>query len=901
MYIPQRIGGTAVQTDVGQLAGRSALGKMWKMPRGGEPDAATIEAADGSVMLARLLCARGLSDAEQARAFLNLEDYVPTSPMELPDVDKAVVRISQAIAGKEQITVYGDYDVDGVTGTSVLYTVLRKLGATVDFYIPNRASEGYGLNLKAISILASKHRSKLIITCDCGVSNFAEINFAKSLGVDTLVLDHHTMPEMLPPAVGIVHPKRLPDTHPLFDLPGVGVAYKVCEALLIDNGMDAEVPTLLDYVTLGMIADMVPLIRENRYLVKIGLPILAKSPRAGIKALLAQLGNFEDTDLVGFGLAPRINAVGRLADANAAVELLTTEDPELAETLARQLQNENARRQELCERIFAEADLYVATKLDAADKAIAIYDENWHHGVVGIVASRLVEKYHKPVFIGELDAAEGVVKGSARSVDGIDLYQVLKANEHLLTRWGGHKMAAGFAMEAAKAEVACRALVETCNQMLANKASNPTLDIDVVAQSTEVDMPLAKLIGKLAPFGMSNKKPVFCVQNVVCSASRPLGKEGKHSRIMVLDSSQSQAFECVMWNSRGRVPVESSLIDIAFTPEINSFNGRDRLQLVLADWRVTGGGAISAGNGAADDAGAHAVAPMFVDQIASNSVDVTAEKIVSLKPKPLSEIVASVEMTRDKVREADLEKIAVKASVREELLNVEPPANVARVGAVKHTWKDLRDHGQPLEIVHRAGKKLAGKAAVFGESCELLEGVKFADRTVLTGKEHVIIWQAPPSAKIFQEILSRNVNAQIYLLAADRSDCDDPANFLKRLFGVIKFAVNKKDGQIEGEKLSALMGASKMSVALGLAILRKVGVIDWFTEDGCIYLDLIGNPQREAEDLPEYKQLLNSLRATEEFRHWCTTARLEDIQLAVMPNQVSAPPELVSGAGVDEN
>ncbi len=326
------------------------------MPKSVQPSPELIAVADGSDMLARLLMARGIEDVCEAKVFLDSELYVPTSPMALPDVDKALVRITQALVQKEHITVYGDYDVDGITGTSVLYTVLKRLGASVDFYIPNRATEGYGLNLKAISILASKHRTKLIISCDCGVSNFAEINFAKSLGVDTLVLDHHTMPEMLPPAVAIVHPKLLDESHPLFDLPGVGVAYKVCEALLIDQKLEEEIPALIDYVTLGMIADMVPLIRENRYLVRIGLPILAKSPRPGIRALLGQLGKFEDTDIVGFGLAPRINAVGRLADATVAVELLTTDDPERAEELARQLQTDNARRQELCEIIFDEAD-----------------------------------------------------------------------------------------------------------------------------------------------------------------------------------------------------------------------------------------------------------------------------------------------------------------------------------------------------------------------------------------------------------------------------------------------------------------------------------------------------------------------------------------------------------------
>ena len=467
---------------------------------------------------------RGINDIEKANAFLDASNYVPSLPTALPDVDKACVRISQAIADKQHITVYGDYDVDGVTGTSVLYTVLRKLGASVDFYIPNRASEGYGLNLKAVSVLASKHRTKLLITCDCGVSNFAEISLAKSLGVDTLVLDHHTMPEMLPPSVAIVHPKRLSSDHPLFDLPGVGVAYKVCEALLISKGMPEEVELLLDYVTLGMIADLVPLIRENRYLVQIGLPRLVNSPRPGIQALLGQVQKSQDTDVVGFGLAPRINAVGRLSDARAAVELMTTDDAQVADNLAKQLQIENGRRQELCDQIFAEADQMVQQKFDLTkDKAIAIYSEGWHHGVVGIVASRLVERYHRPVFIGELDIADNSVRGSARGVDGMDLYEALKANEHLLSKFGGHKMAAGFSLEAQNGPAFVSSIIQTCNKLLAKDSMKSTVDIDYSIDSSAISHTLVREMTQLAPFGMANKKPLMYATKLSCQSTRTLG------------------------------------------------------------------------------------------------------------------------------------------------------------------------------------------------------------------------------------------------------------------------------------------------------------------------------------------------------------------------------------------
>lgn len=392
-----------------------------------------------------------LAQAKMLRPFLSPELYSATDPFELPDVDKAIIRINQALANSEQVTIYGDYDVDGVTATSLMLTALQKISAKVAYYIPNRASEGYGLNLKAVSILASKQKTKLIISCDCGVSNFAEVNFAKSLGVDTIILDHHALPELLPPAKAIVHPKLLNDSHPLFHLPGVGVAYKVAQALLTEHGLASQTDEFLDYVTLGMIADLVPLVRENRYLVQIGLPKLLSSPRPGIKALLSQVKQSGDTDIVGFGLAPRINAVGRLADAQVAVELLTTDNSELANKLSNQLQNENTKRQQICEQVFSEAEQTISALGNVSTQnAISIYKEGWHHGVVGIVASRLVDKYHCPVFIAELDPQEGTVKGSARGTEGLDLCEILKANAHLLTKWGGHKMAAGFSLPAEK-------------------------------------------------------------------------------------------------------------------------------------------------------------------------------------------------------------------------------------------------------------------------------------------------------------------------------------------------------------------------------------------------------------------------------------------------------------------
>lgn len=872
----------------------SALGKFWQVHPASQFTPDFIDAADGSTLLAQILHARGVLQAEEAKTFLNTDLYAATGPMELPDVDKAVVRISEAIGKGQHITVYGDYDVDGVTGTSVLVTVLRKLGADVDFYIPNRATEGYGLNIKAVSILASKHRTKLIISCDCGVSNFAEIKLAKSLGVDTLVLDHHTMPEMLPPAVGIVHPKRLHEDHPLFHLPGVGVAYKVCEALLIDKNMPEEVPLLLDYVTLGMIADLVPLIRENRYLVKIGLPVLINSARPGIQALLAQVRKSDDTDLVGFGLAPRINAVGRLADAKIAVELLTTEDEDYADKLARQLQTDNLRRQELCEEIYAKAELMISKKLDLEqDKCIAIFDEGWHHGVVGIVASRLVEKYNRPVFIGELDPTEGIVKGSARSIDAIDLYEVLKHNDHLLAKYGGHKMAAGFTVEADKAEALCRGLTDTCNRMLIDKPLKATVKIDVEVEPAKVNEQMAKLLTKLAPFGMWNKKPTLCIKSVTCVGTRILGKDGKHHRVMLEDTQSHTTFECVMWNTRGNVPNDRQVIDAVFTPEINVFNNRERLQLVLSDWR---------------DSKTMVFAPPPQPAAAPNAVPV--KKTVGIadytpsQPNVVAEAAdnGSAGFSR---QGAPVSNDAASSNPKpsptnpQSLSNPQPsPANPSPTEdfapnrdftsqSSKLVWKDLRNHVKAVEILSKAVEKLGNNVSIFAENSPKQLAFEFVDRMTVGRKQHLIVWQTPPSNIVFQELLATSGAQTIYLVSVPESeDAYDSSAFLKKLFGLVKFAVNKKDGQVEGEKLASVLGATKMSVALGLTILKKVNLIDWFSEAGFINLDLLGPATGNAEELPEFKQLVLSLKAAKEFKDWCSSASLKEIQLAVMPNHI---------------
>lgn len=842
------------------LNSTSSKGNVWVFPENVSVSDEVLKIAQDNNVLANLLCVRGYDTEEKAKAFLNLEEYKPTSPMELPDVDTCVRRITEAIHNKEHITVYGDYDVDGITSTSVLLSVLKELGADVDYYIPNRISEGYGLNLKAVSILASKHKTKLIITCDCGVSNFSEINFAKSLGVDTLVLDHHTMPEMLPPAQAIVHPKLLDSEHPLYDLPGVGVAYKVAEALLADNGKAELADDLIDLVTMGMIADLVPLVRENRYIVRLGLTKLLETKRVGLQALLSQVRTQKSTDLVGFGIAPRLNAAGRLSDANKAVELMTTTDEAVASEIAGELEKENKRRQELCETIFQEADYKVQSDKNLANKkCIAIYDQNWHHGVVGIVASRLVEKYHRPVFIGQLISDEGIVKGSARGVSQIDLFEVLKENEHILSKWGGHKMAAGFSVDAEKADKLMSALVTTCNKMLEGKPLTGVVKIDLTVDPSAVDLKLASDLMVLAPFGMGNRKPRLCMESLMCSGVRALGKEKKHSRIMVKQDGSSEEFECVMWNTNGIAPEIGQQIDIAFTPEVNHFNNRDRLQLVLADWRSTSGSQT-----AAKEATEIESDPLYKESADKAQANESAKSAVASKT----------------------DKSAVASEITTLVDNIELPTRSLST-VQKNIWRDLRQHSAPLEVLKRASEKLGDDLVVFAETAQNYPNIKFSNRLELKKANHLIIWQYPSSMKEFERLMDVVQPQNVYLVGRREYDFDNPVQFLKRLYGLVRYAVNKKDGVIEGELMTALMASCKLSCALGLTVLRTANMIDWFAEEGLLNLDILQGSKVKLEECPEYVQLESRLQEVKRFRDWCGDTTPKDIQLAFVKNAVS--------------
>jgi single-stranded-DNA-specific exonuclease len=376
----------------------------------------------GDTLVARLLTNRSVNTVKEAKFFLDYQNIHLLNALEIPQMSQAFERICQAITLKQNIVIYGDYDVDGTTSIALLYRTFNIIGFPVTYYVPTRHIEGYGLNRDAIAKLKTERNIDLLITCDCGISNFVEVEFANLIGVDVIITDHHSIPSVPPNSIANCNPKTLASDHPLHYLPGVGVAYKLAE-LLLDHylGQDAFAYkiSLLDLVALGIIADLAALKGENRYLAYLGLKELSKSSKSGIIELLKVSGvKFDlDTEHVGFSLAPRINAAGRLADAARAVELMITDDERIASDLAKELDEENRTRQELCRQIYDEAIQQINQNM--LDSKVIVLAGDWNHGVIGIVASRVLEKFNLPVFIMSIE--NEVAKGSVRSININDL------------------------------------------------------------------------------------------------------------------------------------------------------------------------------------------------------------------------------------------------------------------------------------------------------------------------------------------------------------------------------------------------------------------------------------------------------------------------------------------------
>ena len=563
----------------------------WRAPSGDAAAQQTLAAATGlSALLCQLLINRGLSDADQAQAFLRPSLYDLEDPYRLYGMDRAIERLLQAFQNRDAMVVYGDYDVDGVTATALLLTFFRELGLDVPYYIPDRSSEGYGLNVAAMRQLAADG-VRLIITVDCGITAAEEVAVARELGVDTIITDHHQPPDALPEAYALLNPHQPACSYPNKHLCGVGVVFKLLTALRAacrEAGVFADrLPNLkrhLDLVTLGTIADVTPIRDENRIIVAHGLREIERTRKLGLQALRRvsrREGKPADAGEVGFHLAPRINATGRLGSAAQSVALLTSVDPHEANELAQALDRVNQERRDMQRAIEAAVHERIAKQYGPEPPAaIVLGDPDWHHGIVGIVAARIAEEYHRPTFL--LQIQDGAARGSGRSIPAFDLYEGLQHCAQWLQRFGGHQYAAGLTMEAAHIPNLQEQLIRYADDMLDADDLEPTLALDAIVPLRDITLDFVEQLEALAPYGAGNPTPVLGAYDVrIASTIRRLGQEGQHAKFQVRQADAK--LEVIAFQQADLVQsfATETPLDIAFTPLINTWQGRYNVELQL--------------------------------------------------------------------------------------------------------------------------------------------------------------------------------------------------------------------------------------------------------------------------------------------------------------------------------
>jgi len=538
----------------------------------------------------QILLNRHIDTPDKINQFLkpNLSDL--KDPFELHGMEKGIERVTRALMQNEKIMIYGDYDVDGITATALLYLVLNKLGAQVSFYLPNRLTEGYGLSKKCIDE-AKGNGVSLIVTVDTGITAVDEVAYATSTGVDVVITDHHEPVEKIPSAYAIIDHKQ-PDCDYGGELSGVGVAYKFAQALYHRLSQDErELQEHLDLVALGTSADIVPLVGENRVLTKFGMNQISRTNKPGLKSLAfvsGLMGKDISTGQVVFILAPRINALGRLGDAREAIRLLATRDERMAAEIARKLDAENRRRKEIDERTLKQALEQMREVADVEnDQAIVLAEEGWHQGVIGIVASRLVERFHLPTVMIAITDGEG--KGSARSIPGFHLCDALKECEDLLVKYGGHKYAAGLSIKPDKIPEFRERFKRVSMDHLSREDIVPKLHIDLEIELSEIDDNFMHTIEAFAPFGPQNLRPVFLTRN--CEVvGQPYVVGHNHLKMRVRKGSAT--FDVIGFGFGAKaqqISDKGCLVDIVYAVEYNTYNGRTQIQIRLRDIKLTAG------------------------------------------------------------------------------------------------------------------------------------------------------------------------------------------------------------------------------------------------------------------------------------------------------------------------
>ncbi len=564
---------------------------IWEhVPCSGEQATALADALGVTPVFARLLCQRGLADPEAARRFLAPSLDHLHDPLRLPDMATAVERILAALARHDRIAVHGDYDVDGVTSTVILRRALELLGGDVVHFLPERLRDGYGLHPPAVERLHAEG-IRLIISVDCGTRSIEAAERARELGVDLIITDHHEPDVTLPAALALINPKRADSDYPDRDLAGVGVALKLVQAVCNRTGRERWLPGFVKIAALGTLADVVPVRGENRVIAKLGLEMLSRGPhKVGLRALLEAAGlagKTIDTYQVAFVIAPRVNAAGRMSTPDIAARLLLAADESMADEvrqLAQQLNEENERRQQEEQRILAHARNIIESDPDVGARSVLVVSgEGWHRGVIGIVASRLVEAFYRPAVVLSIDGE--LAHGSCRSIPPFDMLGALERCRPLLTRFGGHRLAAGLTMEAGRIREFRSALADWGDAALAPDDLRPRLRIDLPLRFGAIRGDLVAELERLAPFGLGNPRPVFSATGVEL-ADRPRRIKDRHLKLAL--RQDGRLFRAIAWQSIAHeawLNDHQGAVDVAFSMSQNVFNGETYLEMTLADVR----------------------------------------------------------------------------------------------------------------------------------------------------------------------------------------------------------------------------------------------------------------------------------------------------------------------------
>ncbi len=582
----------------------------WNIPSCSVTDAEALAKDLGiSNATARLLINRGLGDYDVAYDFLKKRTDIFHDPFSMCDMDKAVSRLHKAIETGEKITVYGDYDVDGITATSSMILYLRQFTSNVSYYIPSRSGEGYGVNSAAIQKLYDSG-TRLLITVDTGITAIEEIDFANSLGIDVIVTDHHQCRDTLPCAFAVINPKRKDSKYPFPELAGVGVVFKLCCAyeifnttgdLFFDKNKTDDIISsvrrvctkLCDLVSIGTVADVMPVLDENRLIVTAGLYLIQKTKNIGIKALLSACNIAPSakkpitTSTISYTLAPRINAMGRMSEAGAAVEMFLTSDTELAQQTAQTLCVMNAERQQEENRIVEEAENMIKNDPSLLEhKMLVLSGHNWHHGVVGIVASRLVEKYSVPTILVSFDGEAEIGKGSGRSIPGFDLVKALSSQADMLEKYGGHKAAAGLSVSADNFNAFAANIIDYADNSIPEDTT-VTVDVDAELTASDITPKFVEELSMLEPYGLGNLTPLFLLRNVTVLGTFPTST-WTHTRLSLgIGGKTYSAMYFGMHNQRIPDP-QNGLIDCLFNLSFNDYGGKRTIQLILRDCIMSG-------------------------------------------------------------------------------------------------------------------------------------------------------------------------------------------------------------------------------------------------------------------------------------------------------------------------